>query len=405
MHADWIIDNVRIATCQESLAAQAFGVIDDGLLAVKGDKILWLGEKSQAPSITTSEHINGNSGWLTPGLIDCHTHLVYAGQRANEFALRQQGVSYADIARHGGGIMSTVRATRQANFEQLQHSALTRLQRLCEEGVTTIEIKSGYGLDLETELRMLAVARSLADVLPVTVQTSYLGAHALAPEFQENKEGYVDLICHTALPQIAAQKLADAIDVFCETIGFTQAQCQRIFSAASRLGLRVKAHAEQLSYQGGANLVAEFSGLSADHLEYLPESDIAVLKAKHVVAVLLPAAFYYLHEKQLPPIKAMREYALPMAVASDCNPGSAPVASLLTAMNQACVLFGLTPEEALIGVTRHAAQALGIHATKGQLKAGYDADILLWHIEHPAELSYSINMHRPSNIWKGGTRV
>ena len=404
MQADWIIKNVNLSTMQ-TLAGEPYGGIKDGLLAVHKNRIVWIGPRSEAPAFSDAAVIDGNGGWLTPGLIDCHTHLVYAGNRAEEFEQRLQGKSYAEIARQGGGINSTVNATRNASEDELLAGALQRLKQLHREGVTTVEIKSGYGLDLETELRMLQVAKSLETQLPVTVRTTFLGAHALPVEYKNRPDDYIDFVCNQVLPKIAEQHLADAVDAFCENIGFTVAQCRKVFETAQRLGLPIKGHVEQLSYLGGARLVAEFKGLSADHLEYLRVEDIALLNQQGVVAVLLPAAFYFLHEQQLPPVTAMRDAALPMAVASDCNPGSAPMASLLLAMNQACVLFGLTPEEALAGVTRHAAQALGLGECKGQLKTGYDADILLWDIQHPAELSYSINMNIPNRIWVGGKDV
>lgn len=400
MQADWIINNVNLATMQEG-----YGNIDAGLLAVQADRIVWFGPQREAPAFAGAAVIDGHGGWLTPGLIDCHTHLIYGGNRALEFEQRLQGKSYSEIALAGGGINSTVTATRQASDQTLQASALHRLQQLQREGVTTVEIKSGYGLDLENELRLLAIAKSLAQQLPITLRTTYLGAHAVPPDYKSRSDDYIDFICRDVLPQVAEQQLADAVDVFCEGVGFTLDQCRQVFTAATDLGLRIKGHVEQLSYQGGARLVAEFNGLSVDHLEYLPPDDIPLLKAHNVVAVLLPAAFYYLRETQRPPIAAMREAGLAMAVASDCNPGSAPMASLLLAMNQACLLFGLTPAEALAGTTRHAAQALGLQHCKGQLAVGYDADLLLWDIQHPAELSYSINMHRPQHIWVGGRDV
>jgi len=403
MQAEWLIHNVNIATMQQGEAP--YGTVDDGLLAIANGKIAWAGPRCEAPTFDCSNITDGNNGWLTPGLIDCHTHLIYAGNRAAEFALRQQGKSYADISADGGGINSTVMATRNASISELLDSARRRLTRLMREGVTAVEIKSGYGLDLETELRILRIARSLDEQLPITIKTSYLGAHAVPPEFTGRADDYIDFVCNEVLPAVAAEQLADAVDLFCEGIGFTLEQCTRVINCAQQLRLPVKGHVEQLSYMGGARLIADANGLSADHLEYLPVDDISILKQHGVVAVLLPAAFYYLHEKQLPPIDAMRSAQLPMAVATDCNPGSAPVASLLTAMNQACVLLGLTPEEALQGATINAAQALGLQQHKGLLATGFDADLLLWQIEHPAELSYAINMHRPQQIWIGGNSV
>lgn len=403
MQVEWLIHNVNIATMQQG--ATPYGTIADGVLAVANGTIAWVGTTSDAPAFSTSNRIDGNGGWLTPGLIDCHTHLIYGGNRAKEFEQRQQGISYAEISASGGGINSTVQATRSASDDELLTGAKQRLLRLLEEGVTTVEIKSGYGLDLDTELRMLRIARQLGDELPASVTTTFLGAHAVPPEFKGRASGYIDFVCNEVLPAVKNEGIADAVDLFCEGIGFTIEQCSKVIDTALKLGLPIKGHVEQLSYMGGARMVATANGLSADHLEYLPDSDIETLKQSNVVAVLLPAAFYYLHETQLPPITAMREAQLPMAVATDCNPGSAPVASLLTAMNQGCVLFGLTPEEVLRGATINAAQALGVEQSKGQLATGFDADLLLWQIEHPAELSYAINMHRPRQVWVGGQCV
>ena len=405
MRIDTLIENINIATMQKDMADIPYGHIKGGLIAIIDKKIAWVGKRDQAPKFTSSHHVDGQGGWVTPGLIDCHTHIVYGGHRALEFEQRLQGLSYKEVAERGGGIMSTVHATREADDHTLRQEAFKRLQRLHEEGVTTLEIKSGYGLDLNTELRLLRIARSLESLLPITVKTTYLGAHALPPEYKNQTDQYIDFICTQVIPEVSKEDLADAVDVFCENIAFNVQQCRRVFEAAERHGLKVKAHAEQLSYQGGANLVAEFSGLSVDHLEYLPEHDIANLIPHNITAVLLPAAFYYLHETQKPPVQAMREHGLAMAVASDCNPGSAPMTSLLIAMNQACVLFGLTPEESLLGVTRHAASALGLAGHKGQVIQGYDADLLLWDIDHPAQLSYSLNTHRPQIIWVRGVRV
>ncbi|MCF6324667.1 MAG: imidazolonepropionase [Gammaproteobacteria bacterium] len=402
MQAEWLIHNVNIATMQPG--NKPYGTIVDGLLAMANGKIAWVGPRSDAPTFETTNTIDGNGGWLTPGLIDCHTHLIYGGNRAAEFEQRQQGIPYAEISANGGGINSTVIATRNASIGELMESAQQRLACLQQEGVTTVEIKSGYGLDLETELRMLRIARALGKQLPITIKTTYLGAHAVPPEFKDRPDDYIHFVCNEVLPAVATENLADAVDLFCEEIGFTIEQCTKIIDRARQSGLPVKGHVEQLSDMGGAKMVAAANGLSVDHLEYLPASDIATLKQHNTVAVLLPAAFYYLREKQLPPIDAMRKAQLSMAVATDCNPGSAPVASLLSAMNLACVLFGLTPEEALRGTTINAAQALGIKK-KGMLASGFDADLLLWQIDSPAELSYAINMHRPKQIWIAGQHV
>ena len=404
MNADLIIRNVNLATMQKN-CSEPYGWIKNGLLAVRDGQIHWLGSEETAPNFSGADIIDGDGGWLTPGLVDCHTHLVYAGNRAQEFEWRLQGKSYQHIAQQGGGINSTVAATRTASEETLLESASQRLRRLLREGVTCIEIKSGYGLNLETEERMLKVARTLGRQFSVTVSTTFLGAHALPPEYKDRADDYIEYVCEKMLPAIAEQKLADAVDVFCEGIGFSIAHCQKVFATAKKLGIPVKGHVEQLSYQGGARLLADCAGLSADHLEYLPAGDVSYLQQANVVAVLLPGAFYFLNERQQPPIAAMRAARLPMAVATDLNPGSSPMASLLLAMNQACVLFGLTPEEALAGVTRHGAQALGLEKRKGQLNRGWDADLALWTISHPAELSYGINMNTPVKIWVGGQLV
>ncbi|UTA46481.1 imidazolonepropionase [Simiduia sp. 21SJ11W-1] len=396
MTVDLVITNVNLATATEN--GQPYGAIEDAALAVHKGKIHWLGPKAQAPTATLL--LDAKNAWLTPGLIDCHTHLIFGGNRAHEFEWRQQGVSYTEIANRGGGIKSTVTATRAASDEALLAAAQTRLDALMAEGVTSIEIKSGYGLSLEQELRLLRLARELAQANGVTLCTTLLAAHALPPEFH-CKDAYIDHIVADILPAAAHAGLADAVDVFCEGVGFTPAQCERVFAAAKALGLPVKGHVEQLSNLHGSALVAAFDGLSVDHIEYLVEADIARLKTAGTTAVLLPAAFYFLRETQRPPIQALREAGVPMAVATDCNPGTAPQASLLTAMNQACVLFGLTPEESFLGATTHAARALGL-SQKGTLAPGQDADLLLWHIQSPAELSYGINLVKPARRWVAG---
>ena len=403
--ADWVIENVAVATMAAGRDGPPYGAVEDGVVAVRDGQIVWVGSRDQAPVFKGGTVIDGRGGWLTPGLVDCHTHLVYAGHRAEEFAWRCRGDDYEQIARRGGGIRCTVTATRRAGESQLLAESSRRLRRLCEEGVTTVEIKSGYGLDLETELRQLRVARALGARLPVTVITTFLGAHAVPPEFDGRADAYLDFVCAEVLPAVAEQGLADAVDVFCEGIGFSCAQAERLFHAARALNLPVKGHVEQFSSSGGARLVAQCGGLSVDHLEYLPAADVPVLKRQGVVAVLLPGAFYFLRERQLPPVAALRREAVPMAVATDLNPGSAPMASLRLAMNQACVLFGLTPEEALTGVTRYAAQALGLGRRKGQVAAGWDADLVLWEIDHPDQLSYGVNLYPPQRIWWQGGEV
>jgi imidazolonepropionase len=404
MKADWIIENLNLATLDAERAG-AYGVVNDAALAVADGKIAWLGARSELPDMQATEVVDCRGGWLTPGLVDCHTHLVYAGDRAEEFERRCQGWSYEEIARAGGGIRSTVAATRAASESELFNAGAARLERLRREGVTCVEIKSGYGLEPETELRMLRVARALGRDFPVTIRTTLLAAHVVPEEYAEHPDDYVSLVCDQILPAALEAGLVDAVDVFCERIAFSPAQCGRIFSAAARAGIPVKAHAEQLSYQGGARLAAEYGALSVDHLEYLREGEIALLRQRGVVAVLLPGAWYFLRETRLPPVAAMRAAGLPMAVATDLNPGSSPIASLLLAMNQACVLFGLDPEEALAGATREAARALGLGASKGLLRVGHDADLVLWDIRHPAELSYAVNINRPAAVWHGGAHV
>ena len=397
---DWLISNLRLATLQSG--GEPYGAVEAGALALAGDKILYAGPESDLPELAPRQHHDGKGRWATPGLVDCHTHLVFGGSRAAEFEQRLLGASYEDIARAGGGILSTVTATREASEDDLFASARQRLQRLMEEGVTTVEIKSGYGLSLNDELKMLRVARRLGDQLPVTVRTTFLGAHALAPEFTaRGADAYIDTLCREWLPEIARQGLADAVDVFCEGVGFTPGQCERVFASAGELGLPIKAHVEQLSDLKGARLAASYGALSADHLEYLAAEDVPALAAGGTVAVILPGAFYYLRETQLPPVDALRAAGVPMAVATDLNPGTSPMASLLGAMNQACVLFRLSPEEALRGATVHGAQALGLE-DRGQLWAGQRADILLWDIDTPAALSYALNCHRPGMRFVAG---
>ena len=389
----WI--NVHLATMAKSASEEnAYGEIRDAAIAVKDGKIAWLGTCAELPADYQSKVIHDGQGcWLTPGLIDCHTHLVYAGNRSNEFEARLNGVAYEEIARQGGGIVSTVKATRAASEQELYEQSLPRLQSSLEQGITTIEIKSGYGLDLDSEAKMLRVARRLQQENAVRVRTTFLGAHALPPEFAGRADDYITAVCEQMLPAIAEQGLADAVDVFCEKIGFSSAQTKRVFAAAQALGLPVKLHAEQLSDQGGAALTARFQGLSADHLEYLSEAGIAAMRAAGTVAVLLPGAFYFLRETKLPPIGALREAGVPMAVASDCNPGTSPMTSPLLSMNMACTLFRLTPLEALQGTTIHAAKALGLADQIGSLEVGKCADFALWRITRPADLSYQIGIN------------
>ena len=380
--------NCRVATMLAD-AAQPYGLIDDAALVAEGDQLVWVGPRREVPdewsTRATATHDAGGA-LITPGLIDCHTHLVYGGDRAGEFEQRLMGVSYEGIARAGGGIVSTVKATRMATEEELARQSDLRLKRLMSEGVTTVEIKSGYGLALEHERKTLRVARALGRANPVTVLTTFLGAHATPPEFAGRNDDYVDEILRM-LPLLHAEGLVDAVDAFCEKIAFSLAQTERVFKAAHRLGLPVKLHAEQLGDSGGAQLAAHYKSLSCDHLEWLSQEGAAAMATAGSVAVLLPGAFYFLRETKLPPIELLRQYKVPMAVSTDCNPGSSPCTSLLLMLNMACTLFRLTPEEALAGVTRNAARALGLH-DRGVLTAGKRADFVLWNVARPAELSY-----------------
>ncbi|MFD2366933.1 imidazolonepropionase [Pseudoduganella sp. GCM10020061] len=387
---DTLFTNLDLATMVEG-----YGELRDGAIAVKDGRIAWLGPRVHAPAAARTHDCQGQ--WLTPGLIDCHTHIVHAGNRSDEFEARLNGATYEDIARAGGGIMSTVRATRAASDDELLRQSAPRVASLLAEGVTTIEVKSGYGLDPESEAKMLRVARRLAGELPVSVATTFLGAHALPPEYAGRADDYIDLVC-----RMVADIDADAVDVFCERIGFTSAQTRRVFEAAARRGLPVKLHAEQLSDQGGAQLVAEFNGLSADHLEHLTPAGIAAMAAGGTVAVLLPGAYYFLRDTTPPPVAALREAGVPMAVATDCNPGTSPMTSILLAMNMACTLWRLTPQEALLGATRNAARALGRAAEIGTLEVGKRADFALWEIARPADLSYSIGFNPCRGVVNAG---
>ena len=402
MSADVLIQNLRLASCDPTVEG-AYGALEQIGVALTDGLISWRGDVQEAPPATSV--VDAKGGWLTPGLIDCHTHLVYAGNRAGEFAERLRGVSYEDIARRGGGILGTVSATRAASEQELFALALPRLKALADEGVCTVEIKSGYGLDRTSELKMLRVARALGEHTGVTVATTLLAAHALPPEFAGRGDDFIDHICEDILPAACAENLADAVDVFCEGIAFSVVQCERVFEKARELRLPVKGHVEQLSHTGGSQLVARFGGLSVDHLEYLQAEDIPHLLKHGTACVLLPGAFYTLGETQKPPLDLIRAAGLPLAVASDLNPGSSPIASLLLTMNMACVLFGLTPEEVLLGTTRCAATALGLGSRKGRVAVGYDADLVLWDIEDPAQLSYGHKLVRPAAIWREGRRV
>jgi len=383
--------------------AAPYGTVTDGAILTRAGRITWVGAASDTPPAGSASRqvVDCHGLWLTPGLIDCHTHLVYGGDRSGEFELRLNGADYRDIAKAGGGILSTVRATRAASEEELYRSALIRLERMREDGVTTVEIKSGYGLELATELKMLKVARRLGETSNVHVVTTFLGAHTVPPEFK-NREDYVRYVIDEMLPAVAAEHAADAVDVFCETIAFSVDDTARIFEAARLHGLHLKVHAEQLSDSGGAALGARFGALSADHLEHISEETVQQLAHAGTVAVMLPGAYYFLRETRRPPVEWLRQYRVPLAVATDCNPGTSPLQSILLAMNMACVLFGLSPEEALAGTTRNAARALGLGNDKGTLEAGKAADFALWDISSPLALSYAMSAKPCVGVVKDG---
>ncbi len=389
-----LLTNLKLAAM-----SGGYGLVEDAAVLIVGSEIAWVGHREMAPK--ADKTIDIGSRLVTPGLIDCHTHVVYGGNRAEEFEQRLNGVSYAEIAMAGGGIASTVRATRAATEKQLLDSCLKRVDTLMSEGVTTIEIKSGYGLDVETELRMLRVARMIGRSRPVTVRTTYLGAHTFPPEYRDDHGAYVRMVCDEALPAVAAEGLADAVDAFCESIAFSVAETETVFAAAKRHNLPVKLHAEQLSNLGGARMAARHGALSVDHIEYLDEEGVAAIAASGTVAVLLPGAFYYLREKQAPPVAALRAHKVPIAIATDLNPGSSPVHSILTTMNMACVLFGLTPEEALLGVTANAASALGLK-DRGIIARGMKADLAIWDTARPGDLSYPLGFNPLSAVIQNG---
>ncbi|MBL8269315.1 imidazolonepropionase [Steroidobacter sp.] len=393
--------NARLATLARGAAG--LGVVDKGAVAVRGERIVYAGPETSLPAslVAGAESTDCEGRWITPGLVDCHTHLVFAGNRAQEFELRLQGVSYEQIARQGGGILSTVRATRAASEDELLRQSAPRLNALLAEGVTTVEIKSGYGLDLATEQRMLRVARRLAQQRKVTVSTTFLGAHALPPEAVDGKDRYIDNVI-SMLPVLASEGLVDAVDAFCESIAFSPEQVSRVFAAAASLGLPVKLHADQLSNLNGAGLAAHHRALSADHLEHSDESSIAAMAAAGTVAVMLPGAFYFLREQTRPPVELLRKHRVPMAVATDCNPGTSPLTSPLLAMNMAATQFRLTVEECIAGVTREAARALGLETQTGSLENGKYADLALWEIESLSELVYRMGFNPlVARIWRG----
>jgi imidazolonepropionase len=393
-----LLVNARIAT----MRGGRYSMIEDGAMVCEDGSIKYVGPVGGLDSRlrgneSTLESIDAGGALVTPGLIDCHTHLVYAGNRAREFERRLQGATYEEIAREGGGILATVKATRAASARQLRDESGRRLDAMMAEGVTTVEVKSGYGLDVESELKILGVARSLADDRPVHITTTLLGAHAVPPEFKGRADAYIDLVCDELIPAAAKAGLADAVDAFCEGIGFSPAQTRRVFEAARAHGLKVKLHADQLSNLHGASLAAEFGALSADHLEHTDEGGVRMMARAGTVAVLLPGAFYFLRETKVPPLEMLRRHNVPIAIATDCNPGTSPNTSILTTMNLACTLFRMTPEEALAGATIHAARALGL-ADRGELALGKRADYVVWDASEPAELAWTIAGRKPRAI-------
>jgi imidazolonepropionase len=394
IHCDSLWHGADIVTMRDG----KYHIISNGAIAVRDGKIVWMGEEATMPVLAAAKTVHFDGGIITPGLIDCHTHLVFGGNRSGEFEQRLNGVSYAEIAAQGGGIISTVKATRDAEETQLLEQALFRLRPLLAEGVTCVEIKSGYGLTPHSELKMLRVARQLGERLPVEVKTTCLAAHALPPEYAGRADDYIDLVCQTIVPEAAAAGLADAVDAFCEHLAFSTAQVERVFQAAEQAGLPVKLHAEQLSALGGSSLAARHHALSADHLEYASAEDAAAMAASGTVAVLLPGAYYLLRETQCPPVDLFRKHGVPMAIASDANPGTSPALSLRLMINMACTLFRLTPEEALAGVTLHAAKALGLQASHGSLEVGKVADFVHWPLARPAELAYWLGGQLPCTV-------
>ena len=397
---DALWTNALLTTCENG-----YGFIKDAAIAVKDGKIAWRGPMHALPDYMADRTYNVNGRCITPGLIDCHTHFIFAGHRANEFEMRLQGKSYAEIAAAGGGIQSTVTATRAISEEQLLQQSLNHASVLLKSGVTTLEVKSGYGLNLETELKILRVAKKIESILPVRIYKTFLGAHAIPPEYRGKTEQYVDVICNDMIPKIANERLADAVDVFCEKIAFTLQQTEKIFQTAKRYNLALKCHSEQLSDSGSATLAAKYHALSCDHLEYISEEGVKAIADSNTVAVLLPGAFYFLQEKKQPPIHLLRESQVPIALASDCNPGTSPVFSLLLILNMACTLFKLTPEEALLGVTMNAAKALGLAHKIGTLTPGKEADFIMWDISHPRELAYFLGNIPEHQVVKQGLAV
>jgi imidazolonepropionase len=397
MKCDRVWRGARLATM-----AAGLGVVEKGVIASTDGRIVHAGAEADAPAFEAAETIDCEGRWITPGLVDCHTHIVYGGNRAHEFELRLAGATYDEISRAGGGIVSTMRATRSESEDQLLANAKKRVETLMRDGVTTLEIKSGYGLDMDSEMKSLKVARRLGETLPLSVVTTFLGAHALPPEAKGDKDAYIADVCDHQMPAIAQAGLADAVDAFCESIAFSPEQVKRVFETARKFNLPVKLHAEQLTTLGGAALAAKFGALSADHLEHADEAGIQAMAQAGTVAVLLPGAFYFLRETQKPPVELLRKHGVPIAISSDSNPGTSPLTSLLLTMNMAATFFRLTVDECLLGVTRHAAKALGRLGQVGTLEAGKSCDLAIWDIERPAELVYRIGftpLH--ARIWKG----
>ena len=398
MKVETVWRNARLTT----MADDGLGVVEHGSIACTDGRLAFVGPSADAPAFEAEREVDCEGRWITPGLVDCHTHLVFAGDRAREFELRLQGATYEEIARAGGGILSTMKATRAASQDELVTSALTRLDALIAEGVTTVEVKSGYGLTVEAERKMLQAARRLGGERAIRVVTTFLGAHALPPEFAGDPDGYVSLVCDVMLPALAEEGLADAVDVFCEGIGFGTDQTERVFDAAAARGLPIKVHAEQLSNQQGAALAARHHALSADHLEHVDKTGITAMAASGTVATLLPGAFYFTRETKLPPVAALREARVPIALATDCNPGTSPLTSPLLVMNMAATLFRMTVEECLRGLTINGARALGRADEIGSLEIGKSCDLALWDVEHPAELVYRMGFNPlHARIWRG----
>lgn len=395
--ASFLLKNAQIASFE---GHQPYGLIEGGAILVEDGQIAWVGQTAQSPAADEAYDLQGRL--VTPGLIDCHSHIIYGGSRAHEFEMRLNGATYVDIANAGGGILSTVKATRAATEDELVAQALPRLDALLSEGVTTLEVKSGYGLETKTEISMLKAARKLGEARAVDIVTTFLGAHALPPEYKTDRAAYLHRVCEEMLPAMVG--LADAVDAFCENIAFSVEETAQVFTAARKLGFPVKLHAEQLTNLGGSRMAASFNALSVDHIEYLDGNGIDSIAKSGTVAVLLPGAFYYLRERQAPPVAALRKANVPMAVATDLNPGTSPVHSLLTAMNMACVLFGLTPEEALRGTTLNAAKALGLH-DRGQIAPGMKADLAIWNTDRPGNLSYPLGFNPCAAVIRNGTLV